>query len=281
MKIVEIRGFELRSKLPCVQGNSTGFVDHVSTFLVAIRSDDGIVGWGETWASPATASALIRRHLAPPLLGRDPRDHGVIWHELVRQRGYDRRGNTMMAISAIDLALWDATARAHDLPVWAQARNAIVVGAGGRLRDRAARVATVERHFEPPPVARGTWLKALRLHQWAKNLLIFLPLLASHRITEVPLLVATGLAFLAFGLCASSVYILNDLMDLPSDRLHSRKRNRPSECGPRRGREVGPEKNAAKHGSVRSARADTHTRRRPACCARPVAAGSPGCGCAP
>jgi D-galactarolactone cycloisomerase len=128
MKIVEIRGFELRSKLPCVQGNSTGFVDHVSTFLVAIRSDDGIVGWGETWASPATASALIRRHLAPPLLGRDPRDHGVIWHELVRQRGYDRRGNTMMAISAIDLALWDATARAHDLPVWALL--------GGRLRDR-------------------------------------------------------------------------------------------------------------------------------------------------
>jgi D-galactarolactone cycloisomerase len=128
MKIVEIRGFELRSKLPCVQGNSTGFVDHVSTFLVAIRSDDGIVGWGETWASPATASALIRRHLAPPLLGRDPRDHGVIWPERVRQRGYDRRGNTMMAISAIDLALWDATARAHDLPVWALL--------GGRLRDR-------------------------------------------------------------------------------------------------------------------------------------------------
>ena len=137
--------------------------------------------------------------------------------ELVRRygaRGFDYAGNS-----------------ADDLPVWAQARKAIVVGAGAGLRDRAARVATVERHFEPPPVARGTWLKALRLHQWAKNLLIFLPLLASHRITEVPLLVATGLAFLAFGLCASSVYILNDLMDLPSDRLHSRKRNRPFASG--------------------------------------------------
>ena len=128
MTIVEIRGFELRSQLPRVQGNSTGFVDHVSTFLVAVRSDDGIVGWGETWASPTTASALIRRQLGPPLLGRDPREHGVIWHELVRQRGYDRRGHTLMAISAIDLALWDATARAHGVPVWALL--------GGRLRDR-------------------------------------------------------------------------------------------------------------------------------------------------
>ena len=128
MKIVEVRGFELREKLPRVQGNSTGFVDHVSTFLVSIRSDDGIVGWGETWASPATASALIRRQIGPLLLGRDPREHGVIWHELVRHRGYDRRGHTLMAISAVDLALWDATARAYEVPVWALL--------GGRLRDR-------------------------------------------------------------------------------------------------------------------------------------------------
>ena len=127
MKIVEIRGFELRSQLPRVQGNSTGFVDHISTCSWHSQRRRH-VGWGETWASPAAASALIRRHLGPPLLGRDPRNHGVIWHDLVRQRGYDRRGNTMMAISAIDLALWDATARAHGVPVWALL--------GGRLRDR-------------------------------------------------------------------------------------------------------------------------------------------------
>lgn len=127
MKIVEVRGFELRAQLPRVQGNSTGFVDHVSTFLVAIRSDDGIVGWGETWASPTTASALIRHQIGPLLLGRDPREHGVIWHELVRLRGYDRRGHTLMAISAIDLALWDATARAYGVPVYSLL--------GGRLRD--------------------------------------------------------------------------------------------------------------------------------------------------
>ena len=127
MKIVEIRGFELRAQLPRIQGNATGFVDHVSTFVVAIRSDNGIVGWGESWASPVTASGLIRRQLGPALLGRDPREHGALWHELVRQRGYDRRGHTMMAISALDLGLWDATARAYGVPVWALL--------GGRLRD--------------------------------------------------------------------------------------------------------------------------------------------------
>jgi len=128
MKIVEIRGFELRSELPEVQGNSTGFVDHLSTFLVAIRTDTGVVGWGETWVSPATASTLVKRQFGPQLLGRSPLDHGVIWHDLVRQRGYDRRGLTMMAISALDLALWDATARIHEVPVWALL--------GGRHRDR-------------------------------------------------------------------------------------------------------------------------------------------------
>lgn len=118
-----------------------------------------------------------------------------------------------------------------DLPVWAAARRAIVVGAGTGLRAKAERIATVERHFERPQSGLRVWRKALRLHQWAKNLLVFLPLLASHRFMELPLLAATCLGFLAFGLCASSVYILNDLMDLPSDRRHARKRERPFASG--------------------------------------------------
>jgi 4-hydroxybenzoate polyprenyltransferase len=69
------------------------------------------------------------------------------------------------------------------------------------------------------------------LHQWAKNLLVFLPLLASHRIEEVALIRSAVLAFFAFGLCASSVYVLNDLMDLESDRHHPRKRLRAFASG--------------------------------------------------
>ncbi|MEO6565300.1 MAG: mandelate racemase/muconate lactonizing enzyme family protein [Casimicrobiaceae bacterium] len=147
MKIVEIRGYELRSKLPEPQGNSTGFVNEISTLMVSVRTDTGVVGWGETWAAPASASTLIRRHLGPLLLGRDPMDHGVIWHEMVRQRGYDRRGHTMMAMSALDLALWDAAARAQGLPVWALL--------GGRQRDRLVAYASGPYFRQgPDPYAR-------------------------------------------------------------------------------------------------------------------------------
>jgi 4-hydroxybenzoate polyprenyltransferase len=83
----------------------------------------------------------------------------------------------------------------------------------------------------PHRSAIASWLQALRLHQWSKNLLIFLPAIGAHRILETPTLVAVGLAFLWFGLCASGTYVINDLMDLESDRAHPRKRLRPFASG--------------------------------------------------
>ena len=74
-------------------------------------------------------------------------------------------------------------------------------------------------------------LKEMRVYQWVKNLLIFVPLLASHRFTNVHTLVAEGIAFLSFCFCASSVYLLNDMLDLDADRRHARKRNRPFASG--------------------------------------------------
>jgi 4-hydroxybenzoate polyprenyltransferase len=74
------------------------------------------------------------------------------------------------------------------------------------------------------------WLKAIRLHQWAKNVLIFLPMLLAHAWS--PATVVTSLmAFFAFGLCASATYIVNDLLDLEADRRHHRKRLRPFAAG--------------------------------------------------
>ena len=73
-------------------------------------------------------------------------------------------------------------------------------------------------------------LRAMRPHQWVKNLLVFLPLVVAHRFDAV----AFGwslLAFLSFGLIASAVYLVNDLIDLPSDRRHAAKRNRPFASG--------------------------------------------------
>ena len=75
-----------------------------------------------------------------------------------------------------------------------------------------------------------SWLKAIRLHQWAKNTLIFLPLLLAHS-HDSGALVAATLAFVSFGLAASATYILNDLLDLEADRHHPRKRRRPFASG--------------------------------------------------
>lgn len=77
----------------------------------------------------------------------------------------------------------------------------------------------------------AAWASALRLHQWVKNALIFVPLLAAHQLTN-PVLIGQGvLAFVLFGLCASSVYLLNDLIDLEDDRHHKSKRLRPFASG--------------------------------------------------
>src|SRR5262249_18669169 len=66
---------------------------------------------------------------------------------------------------------------------------------------------------------------------WVKNVLVFVPLIASHRILQVPLLVTSLLTFAAFCLCASGIYLLNDLADIDVDRRHPRKRNRPFASG--------------------------------------------------
>jgi 4-hydroxybenzoate polyprenyltransferase len=74
-------------------------------------------------------------------------------------------------------------------------------------------------------------VRALRPHQWAKNVLVFVPLLTAHQLGETGALLAAGWAFLAFGFCASSVYLLNDMLDLDADRLHPRKSKRPFAAG--------------------------------------------------
>ena len=114
-----------------------------------------------------------------------------------------------------------------DLPVWAAAREAITVNASPQLQAAAERANASARHLAPPPagLARlAPYLRAMRPHQWSKNLLIFLPMLAAHDARMLP---ATVAAFCAFCLTASSVYLLNDLLDLAADRAHPRKRARP------------------------------------------------------
>jgi len=128
-------------------------------------------------------------------------------------RGFDYAGNSSV-----------------DLDVWAGARRAIVVNANARLAERAARCAPVGPVFPRTGSRALALLRALRPHQWAKNLLVFVPLITAHQLTFWPLLAATG-AFAALCLCASGVYVLNDLLDLEADRRHSTRRLRPFAAG--------------------------------------------------
>ncbi len=89
---------------------------------------------------------------------------------------------------------------------------------------------TPARSFVDAPSPLKTWLKAIRLHQWAKNILIFAPLALSHEWT-VGHILGSLVAFLSFGLCASATYIVNDLLDLEADRRHRSKRRRPFAAG--------------------------------------------------
>lgn len=118
-----------------------------------------------------------------------------------------------------------------DLHVWRRSRQAWVVNGSHALARRAAGACEVANHFPGDGGRPETWIKAIRIHQWLKNLLVFVPLLAAHRMFEPGAVVSSLLAFLAFGLCASGVYVLNDLLDLSADRRHPRKRHRPFAAG--------------------------------------------------
>lgn len=120
---------------------------------------------------------------------------------------------------------------AVDLAVWRRARGAVVVEGGERLLAAAQQAAPVLARFNLPRQPVSTFFRALRPHQWAKNLLLFVPLLAAHQGRDLDVLLQSVLAFVAFGLCASSVYLLNDLLDLDADRQHPRKRYRPLASG--------------------------------------------------
>ena len=118
-----------------------------------------------------------------------------------------------------------------DLSVWKSASVVHIVNPEFGVLRAANKICPVKTIFENRPPYLKSLIKTLRIHQWAKNLLIFVPLIASHRIFETQLLLNGLLAFFAFGLCASSVYVLNDLLDLPDDRQHPSKCNRPLAAG--------------------------------------------------
>ncbi len=118
-----------------------------------------------------------------------------------------------------------------DLPIWKLARAAVIVNGERVLEREVGARASVERVFKSPRNGWRAFLAAIRPHQWVKNALLFVPLITAHRLGEPAMLKSSLLAFVAFCLCASSVYLLNDMLDLDADRIHPRKSRRPFASG--------------------------------------------------
>jgi len=118
-----------------------------------------------------------------------------------------------------------------DLPIWKAANEATMVWPSSRTRKSAEQLVPKVTVLSERPNKWKAAVRELRPHQWAKNVLLFVPLYFSHQYTDLSLVFTAVMAFLSFSFCASSIYVWNDLVDLPSDRQHRSKRKRPLAAG--------------------------------------------------
>lgn len=121
---------------------------------------------------------------------------------------------------------------AADLKVWREADAIVLAGASPGVAAQARRMSKpVEGEFNEPPANLRVWIKALRVHQWSKNGLVFVALMLSHRYLDPGAWLATIQAWGAMCLTASGTYLINDLSDLAADRRHRSKQFRPLAAG--------------------------------------------------
>jgi 4-hydroxybenzoate polyprenyltransferase len=118
-----------------------------------------------------------------------------------------------------------------DLPLLKSAQRAILVSPSVWTLRKAQKMGCAEHLLAPKNLSVFAFIKALRIHQWVKNILLFVPLLMAHKITELDLVFRAVAGFFAFSLCASSMYIVNDLLDLEADRQHPTKKSRAFAAG--------------------------------------------------
>lgn len=118
---------------------------------------------------------------------------------------------------------------ASDIPLWHKADLAYVVRPSRLLRYRLQlqRISFRDLDEQSAVTTFRKVLKALRAYQWVKNLLILVPVIAAHQLFDSAVIQKSLIGFLAFSFAASSIYIVNDILDIPADRAHARKKNRP------------------------------------------------------
>lgn len=118
-----------------------------------------------------------------------------------------------------------------DVHVWQHATEAVVVNASPYTLARAKDVSNVTKTLGSSRIQLPVLLRAIRWHQWIKNLLIFVPALTAHRLLDISVLTSSLLAFISFSAIASAVYLMNDLSDIAADRQNEYKKHRPIASG--------------------------------------------------
>ncbi|MFY0571610.1 UbiA family prenyltransferase [Archangium lansingense] len=199
---------------------------------------DGVLARTDTLHEGLLRLLKHQPYLAPVVLGWSLRGQAFLRAEVARRVELDVTRLPYDEVLLSHLSEEKARGRRVVLATVADRRVAEAVAAHLGLFDaiHANGEPLVEPHeearrTEPSKPLPRTLLKALRVHQWAKNVLLFVPLLAAHKALQLPLLLQSLLGFISFSLCASSVYVLNDLLDLDSDRQHPTKRRRPFAAG--------------------------------------------------
>ena len=119
----------------------------------------------------------------------------------------------------------------EDLFVWQKATELVLVNTSERVKESLQSTGSSFLEFPRSSIKLIHWIKMFRLHQWSKNILIFLPLVAAHQFYNFSNIYSLLVAFLSIGLCASATYMLNDIIDLESDRLHPTKKLRSFASG--------------------------------------------------
>lgn len=119
----------------------------------------------------------------------------------------------------------------EDVHIWRCSSGAVLVGAPSSLVKKVSAITSVEKIIKKDKGVLPSLVKAIRPHQWAKNLLIFVPVITSGEFFNLAFLKVAILGVCSYSFCASSVYLLNDLLDLDADRVHHKKKSRPLASG--------------------------------------------------
>lgn len=118
-----------------------------------------------------------------------------------------------------------------DMPVWSSADTAIAVGRNQAFLSRVKKINPNAQSLGEQSSNFKKWFKLIRVHQWAKNLILFVPVVTSHKVLNTNILFESLTAFFSLSFIASATYIINDLFDLDNDRSHARKCYRPLASG--------------------------------------------------